>query len=87
MLRKDFWREKLGTRASAILKGVGVHSLSCTNLIGEMKISKVRDLNAPSETMKKMASEIVKRNDARIKKSSACEDFYPIFRNKNNVES
>jgi len=49
---KTYWRKKLGARASAILKGVGVHSLSCANLIGEMTISKVLNLVLQSKKNK-----------------------------------
>jgi len=56
-------------------------------MIGKSKFSEVRDSMESNPPRSAMTSETLHNDTAGLKNLKVCEQFYSIFRKKNNVES
>ena len=79
--------KKIESSTGVVLRRVGVHSMNCAHLIGKTKISKLRGLMEPSISINTMTSDKLQRKETGLKNSNECENVFPIFSTKNNVES
>ena len=65
----------------------GVQLRISDNMIGKSKFSEVRDSTDSNPPRSVMTSETLHDDKAGLKNLEVCEQFYSIFRKKNNVES